>query len=509
MRSDCFRSVPSIYLDFMWNTKVHSLTSKKPEQMSSFKNISVITLVLLFANAVMSQDVIFRGNITIDRNKLPDRDDTLRLRPLSSLRYPEKDTQWSIRIPINTDGSFTHVATEIEDSTLYEYDYGWLPNIYLIKNAEYKLEVEVMRAKETYQLETSSVEEENKYLTYYHWGRLPYPKMNQSPEEFKEGMDSVLQFEQEQLGTFEVNKGFMDLMSDRLKIDWGYGLFYYLMAGDEGERNRMDTSKYLDFVKSVPVQSIASTKTFYSHLDYIETFVYFMLKSRHQNTQTNLISLAKTLETILPGDVSKIYLASLFISSLLHSNESQKNELHAFLSYYENKYPGSEYQELIQDKLTKRINEVFELTIYDERFSLMVYDTSGNPKNLQEILFSQRGKVVFLDIWASWCGPCIEQIPKLKNLRDTYRGEDLVFISLSVEGKAYLDSHWKKCIQRNSWENWNHILTGGGWESEILKIFDSISVPTYVVIDRKGKVYVNMVKLNDYSSFKERLKEWL
>ena len=476
--------------------------------MSELKSILLLSLVIVSANTIMSQHVTFRGHIKIDRNKLPARDDMLRLRPLSSLSYPEKDTIWTIKIPINSDGSFSHVATEIRDSTLYEYDYWWLPKIFLTKDTEYELNVDVLNAQQTYHLESSNAGEENKYLTYYKWGKLPHPGTDKSPEKFRANMDSILQVEQDWLMTFDVNKAFRDLMSDQLKVDWGNRLFYYLMNGEE-KQMKVDGNRYFDFVASVPVQSNASARIFNSHLTYIDRYVHFILKPGCEEISTKILPLAKRIESILPLDVSEIYLTHQFLRSLLHSSKSKTEELKDYLAYYQKRYPDGEYLELMQDKLTKRIRDVFELTIEDKRFSLMVYDTSGNPKNLQELLISQRGRVVILDIWASSCRPCIEQIPTLKQLQETYRDDNLVFISLSVEGKAYLDSHWKKCIQRNSWENWNHILMGGGFESEILKIFDSNSLPTYVVIDRKGKIYVNRISLTDHSAFKERIKELL
>lgn len=59
-----------------------------------------------------------------------------------------------------------------------------------------------------------------------------------------------------------------------------------------------------------------------------------------------------------------------------------------------------------------------------------------------------RGKYIYLDIWATWCGPCKQEMPYMQKLEQQYRGEKIVFVSLSMDRwtekekwKLYLAEH--------------------------------------------------------------------
>lgn len=98
-----------------------------------------------------------------------------------------------------------------------------------------------------------------------------------------------------------------------------------------------------------------------------------------------------------------------------------------------------------------------------------------------------KGKVVYLDVWASWCGPCIGEIPHSKALHARFSKKQLekvVFLYVSIDDS---DVAWKNALQKHQLpgdQGWSK----GGWRSRIVQYFGIQSIPRYILINRNGQV---------------------
>mgnify|MGYP002780609745 FL=1 len=99
---------------------------------------------------------------------------------------------------------------------------------------------------------------------------------------------------------------------------------------------------------------------------------------------------------------------------------------------------------------------------------------------------SVRGKVVYLDFWASWCGPCIDQMPAAQKLHAALydRAADVVFLNVSVDGNA---ANWRKAMTKHNVEGRN-LHSAGDWESSALRAYGISSIPRYLIIGRDGRI---------------------
>jgi thiol-disulfide isomerase/thioredoxin len=91
------------------------------------------------------------------------------------------------------------------------------------------------------------------------------------------------------------------------------------------------------------------------------------------------------------------------------------------------------------------------------------------------------GKVVLLDFWASWCGPCVEAVPDLRRFHKRYPKDRFVLISISSDTD---EERWKTFIANNKME-WPQYRDA---DRHLFRIFKVGPIPTYLVIDREGIV---------------------
>lgn len=107
-------------------------------------------------------------------------------------------------------------------------------------------------------------------------------------------------------------------------------------------------------------------------------------------------------------------------------------------------------------------------------------DLAGKKVSLSDF----KGKVVLVDVWATWCGPCKKEIPALKKLEEEMRGKEIVFMSVSVdEEKDY--QKWKDFVAKEELKGVQ--LFASGW-SEIAKNYDIKGIPRFMVFDQQGNI---------------------
>lgn len=107
-------------------------------------------------------------------------------------------------------------------------------------------------------------------------------------------------------------------------------------------------------------------------------------------------------------------------------------------------------------------------------------DVNGKQVSLSDF----KGKVVLVDVWATWCGPCKGEIPHLKKLEKEMHGQDVLFLSVSVDEQKD-HQKWKDFIA--SEELGGVQLFASGW-SDIAKFYNIKGIPRFMVFDKKGNI---------------------
>jgi cytochrome c biogenesis protein CcmG, thiol:disulfide interchange protein DsbE len=109
-----------------------------------------------------------------------------------------------------------------------------------------------------------------------------------------------------------------------------------------------------------------------------------------------------------------------------------------------------------------------------------------------------RGKVILLDFWASWCGPCRRSLPSVKRLQAVYGSADFVLISISEDDD---EATWRSFVSTNQM-NWPQRLDSNG---SLQRQYGVNALPTYVLLGRDGSVVQKFVGEAPVESIVERI----
>jgi thiol-disulfide isomerase/thioredoxin len=109
-----------------------------------------------------------------------------------------------------------------------------------------------------------------------------------------------------------------------------------------------------------------------------------------------------------------------------------------------------------------------------------------NHKGGKTKLEDLRGKYVYIDVWATWCGPCRAEIPHLKKVEEKYHGKNIEFVSISVDVDKDHEK-WQKFVTDKQLGG-IQLFADKNWTSDFIKAFGINSIPRFLLIDPNGKV---------------------
>lgn len=144
-------------------------------------------------------------------------------------------------------------------------------------------------------------------------------------------------------------------------------------------------------------------------------------------------------------------------------------------SQYAKAFPGSSKAKSILASMPKPSPQVGEFAP-----DIILPDAQGN--NIQ--LSSLKGKVVLIDFWASWCGPCRMENPNVVKVFNKYKDKGFTIFGVSLDNDK---NKWLQAIEKDNL-TWLHVSDLKHWKSEGAALYSVRSIPATFLIDREGKI---------------------
>ena len=156
--------------------------------------------------------------------------------------------------------------------------------------------------------------------------------------------------------------------------------------------------------------------------------------------------------------------------------------------------PNSTVNKEIFDFINKNVTDEKVKEAAKKAYDVATKLTSGSPSpkfsNYENFnggttsLDDFKGKVTYIDIWATWCLPCRGEIPSLKELEKKFHGKDVAFVSISIDQNK---DEWKEFVKSEDLKG-VQLFAENAFESQFIQDYGIRQIPTFIIIDKEGKI---------------------
>jgi len=210
--------------------------------------------------------------------------------------------------------------------------------------------------------------------------------------------------------------------------------------------------------------------------------------SLFEKRMRNYISLLKGADGELSGDAQKYFKQYAFSKMIAMFADSSEADSLAKV------YKVKDYQHLLSELGTRVTNDNPDLGLVkgDTIPLLLLFDTKEDLRSLKEF----GNKITYINIWATWCGPCIKNFPEYNKMVAKYEDDDRVqFINICMRSER---DKWKKDILKHELQGIN-LYASGNWNDKLGSIFSLKGIPHYVLLDEGNILIENFAEKAPYA----------
>lgn len=171
-----------------------------------------------------------------------------------------------------------------------------------------------------------------------------------------------------------------------------------------------------------------------------------------------------------------------YLDAISNTLKSKKSELDStFLSNQELNLVAFEKDNLVAYNEQQKVNKALAKGTQSPEFTNYM-NYAGGKSSLKDF----RGSYVYIDVWATWCGPCKYEIPFLTKVEEQYHGKNIKFISLSIDNLKD-EAKWRAMIKDKKMGG-IQLLADKDYESQFVQDYFIYGIPRFILIDPAGKI---------------------
>lgn len=420
------------------------------------------------------------------------KETVLRFRAAAYNGYPPEvfvgQTSW--KAAMDSGQGTGSVVLPIDHAVLATVKYGKYDSrvIYVEPGAELEVAYNCDRDNKFFTV-SGDLQAENDFLAKRDfYARLPI-QLAPSMDETAKQADSVMQINLRRLQETPFPEAFKELQKKQLLLQVGSWLNRSFLI--------KDTVGYVKMVQDYMPEG-EEWMEMPGYFDYMKTAVRRLSMLQYPGEGREEAGVRYTLEHVQEPE-TRAYLLDLNIMPILLVHGIAGNE--KYVDIYRENIADSAYLA----KLETVIQTYAKVAAGQPCPDFCLKDIHGKEVRLADL----RGKYVYIDLWATWCGPCKGEMPSLAVLEEEFAGKDITFVSISIDRNKDIDL-WKKTvadmklggIQLHLAEDWD-------WLKNFMP--NGMSVPRFILLDREGKIVdANMTRPSDKATkqkFEELLKE--
>jgi len=397
------------------------------------------------------------------------------------LTINSEDRTFKETLSVTADGTFTDtLSTDISSYILYD---GTNP-IFLNIQPGNNLNITYDASDFDNTIAISGVGSEiNNYLVAKRKAEKELSKKNQEIYSLEEDMylERMMAFKNSQEELLNNSEGLPTEFVAKEKKNLHYA---YLSKLNEFERAHKYFTKNEDF--KVSDDFLKDVKSIdYSNVEDFEFSVnYKGLVSDHYGDKANKLSEKDSiaydmafLKTASAIENETIKNSLLF--DYANYNMSYSKDIDGFYNIFTKSSTNKKNNAII----TEKYNNLMGLTKGRPSPKFVGYENyAGGKTSLDDL----KGKYVYVDVWATWCGPCKREIPFLKEVEEKYHGKNIEFVSISID-KASDHKKWKTMVNEKELGG-IQLFADNDWNSAFVKDYQIQGIPRFLLIDTEGNI---------------------
>ncbi|MDI1234929.1 MAG: TlpA disulfide reductase family protein [bacterium] len=451
------------------------------------KIIFVSLLILLIRNG--SSQVIISGQI----KNAPDSSEVTITRYKSSFEFekiilgkvmPDKDGKFILHLNFDKAGEATF---GIADQVTY---------MYLVPKDSLNMTIDYERFDSSL-LYSGKGSADNNYmaadlLANFNWNAQLHREFTDANKfaAFEDSLERENQLFLKKYKSSTFTKEFYTHITATTKYRYIYPRFMFKIRYNP-ETNAMEEAKvpenYFDFLKKMNIndQQAAENSTYESALG--NTYFYEICYPKilkevadslsPKEKTTLLLTKEYNVRKTLFKDEIRDYQLTYFMNMHISQAASDVKLLEEFMKAYRMDCKNLTYISIIENLYVQTMS----LAKGRPAPEFVLLDAEGK----QVALSSLKGKVVYIDFWATWCAPCLSEMPNSHKLSEKFKdNKDVVFLYVNVRDD---EENWKKFIAKGTLQGVN-LFANETQSSELYKVYNFKGIPHYVLIDKNGNL---------------------
>jgi peroxiredoxin len=187
----------------------------------------------------------------------------------------------------------------------------------------------------------------------------------------------------------------------------------------------------------------------------------------------NSDKLDKIYEIYKGGELSEyILINKLDFASSTQNAKALKDLYNEYFEYYSE----STYAPRIKQQYDPNIR----IRVGNKAPNFTIKDINGNSINLSDY----KGKYLMIDFWATWCGPCMKEMPQLHKAYEKFSGDNFEVLSLSFDKSPEAIDRMRDGSRFKM--PWEHAFVNNGFKSDLAKTYEVSGIPKPILIDPNG-----------------------